>query len=184
VLTLYLREQLAGNFLTTMMANVSPVASNLEETLSTLRYAASAKNIKTVVKKNEDPAQQRIRELTAEIEALKRELELSRHQVNVAQRLVRHIRGQPSSSSLLSSASMSSAGAASTGATASAEEEPGGTESTVSEPPVVVSSLSAHAKGALQQVWSFQEEPLIIAGDQIGGDVGKANLSRPFGTTI
>jgi len=92
VLTLYLRESLAGTFLTTMLANVSPVASNLEETLSTLRYAASVKNIKTVVKKNEDPSQQRIRELTEENATLKRELELSRQQANVARRLAQHIR--------------------------------------------------------------------------------------------
>jgi hypothetical protein len=47
VLTLYLRDALAGNVLTTMLANVSPVSSNMEETLSTLRFAASAKRIKT-----------------------------------------------------------------------------------------------------------------------------------------
>jgi len=96
VLTLYLRESLAGNVVTTMLANVSPVRSNVDETLSTLRYAASAKNIKTLVRKNEDRAQQRIRELTAENEALKRELELSKQNIIAAKRLAQLVRGQRS----------------------------------------------------------------------------------------
>ena len=77
-----------------MLANVSPVALNKDETLSTLRYAASAKNIKTVVKKNEDPAQQKIWELTSEVEALKRELEVTRQQASAAKRLAQHLRGE------------------------------------------------------------------------------------------
>lgn len=47
VLTWYLRDSLAGNARTTMLAACSPVGSNREETVSTLRYASSAKNIKT-----------------------------------------------------------------------------------------------------------------------------------------
>ena len=74
VLTYYLRDSLAGNAKTTMLAAVSPVRSNMSETMSTLRYAASAKNIKTAAKKNEDPAQAKIRELSSEIETLKARL--------------------------------------------------------------------------------------------------------------
>jgi hypothetical protein len=58
-----------------MLAACSPVASNIEETLSTLRYADSAKSIKTAAVKNEDPAQAKIRELSNELEALKKRLE-------------------------------------------------------------------------------------------------------------
>jgi hypothetical protein len=71
ILTWYLRESLAGNSRTTMLATVSPVALNREETLSTLRYAASAKNIKTAASKNEDPMEAKVRELAEEIQALK-----------------------------------------------------------------------------------------------------------------
>ena len=46
-LTLYLRESLAGNAKTTMLACVSPAGTNRDETLSTLRYAYSAKQIVT-----------------------------------------------------------------------------------------------------------------------------------------
>ena len=60
VLTWYLRESLSGNARTTMLACCSPAASNEEETLSTLRYAASAKQIKTAAKKNEDPQAPRL----------------------------------------------------------------------------------------------------------------------------
>eukprot|EP00615_Pteridomonas_danica_P012376 CAMPEP_0114352738 /NCGR_PEP_ID=MMETSP0101-20121206/18157_1 /TAXON_ID=38822 ORGANISM="Pteridomonas danica, Strain PT" /NCGR_SAMPLE_ID=MMETSP0101 /ASSEMBLY_ACC=CAM_ASM_000211 /LENGTH=606 /DNA_ID=CAMNT_0001493261 /DNA_START=371 /DNA_END=2188 /DNA_ORIENTATION=- len=75
VLTWYLRDSLSGNARTTMLAACSPVASNIEETLSTLRYADSAKSIKTAAVKNEDPAQAKIRELNSELEELKRRLE-------------------------------------------------------------------------------------------------------------
>jgi hypothetical protein len=63
VLTWYLRESLAGNAKTTMVACVSPAGSNEEETMSTLRYAASAKQIKTSAKKSEDPLKAKVREL-------------------------------------------------------------------------------------------------------------------------
>jgi hypothetical protein len=71
VLTYYLRESLAGNARTTMLAACSPAGSNEEETLSTLRYAASAKQIKTSAKKSEDPLKAKINELTGEVEKLK-----------------------------------------------------------------------------------------------------------------
>jgi len=71
VLTFYLRESLAGNAKTTMLAAVSPAGSNEEETLSTLRYAASAKQIKTSAKKNEDPLKAKVRELSGEVEKLR-----------------------------------------------------------------------------------------------------------------
>ena len=74
VLTWYLRESLAGNARTTMLAACSPVLQNKEETLSTLRYAASAKNIKTAAAKNEDPMEAKVRELAEEIQALKKAL--------------------------------------------------------------------------------------------------------------
>lgn len=78
ILTWYLRESLAGNSRTTMLATVSPVALNKEETLSTLRYAASAKNIKTSASKNEDPMEAKVRELAEEIQALKAALDEAR----------------------------------------------------------------------------------------------------------
>jgi hypothetical protein len=71
VLTYYLRESLAGNARTTMLAACSPAGSNEEETTSTLRYAASAKQIKTAAKKSEDPLKAKARELNEEVEKLK-----------------------------------------------------------------------------------------------------------------
>ena len=93
VLTLYLRDALAGNVLTTMLANVSPVSSNMDETVSTLRFAASAKRIKTKVTKNEDSQQKRIRELTEELEAVKKELALQVRLAEGAKKLVHHLNG-------------------------------------------------------------------------------------------
>ncbi|XP_042557222.1 kinesin-like protein KIF14 [Dipodomys spectabilis] len=71
VLTWLLKESLGGNSKTAMIATVSPASSNLEETLSTLRYASQARLIVNVAKVNEDVNARLIRELKAEIEKLK-----------------------------------------------------------------------------------------------------------------
>lgn len=71
VLTWLLKESLGGNSKTTMIATVSPAASNIEETLSTLRYASKARMIINVARVNEDVNARLIRELKAEIEKLK-----------------------------------------------------------------------------------------------------------------
>ena len=54
-LTRLLQDSLGGNTKTIMIAAVSPADYNYEETLSTLRYANRAKDIKNKPKINEDP---------------------------------------------------------------------------------------------------------------------------------
>ncbi|KFV78697.1 Kinesin-like KIF14, partial [Struthio camelus australis] len=71
VLTWLLKESLGGNSRTAMIATISPAASSIEETLSTLRYAKQACSIINVAKVNEDVNAKLIRELKAEIEKLK-----------------------------------------------------------------------------------------------------------------
>ncbi|NWS11505.1 KIF14 protein, partial [Pachyramphus minor] len=71
VLTWLLKESLGGNSQTTMIATVSPAASSMEETLSTLRYAKQACSIINTAKVNEDLNVKLIRELRAEIERMK-----------------------------------------------------------------------------------------------------------------
>ncbi|XP_010829379.1 PREDICTED: kinesin-like protein KIF14 [Bison bison bison] len=71
VLTWLLKESLSGNSKTAMVATVSPAGSSVEETLSTLRYAAQARSIVTAARVNEDLSAGLIRELKAEIEKLK-----------------------------------------------------------------------------------------------------------------
>ncbi|KFO30491.1 Kinesin-like protein KIF14 [Fukomys damarensis] len=70
ILTL-LKESLGGNSKTAMIATISPAASNIEETLSTLRYANQARLIVNIARVNEDMNAKLIRELKAEIEKLK-----------------------------------------------------------------------------------------------------------------
>lgn len=55
-----------------MVAAISPADYNFEETMSTLRYANRAKNIKNKPKINEDPKDTMIREFKAEIERLRK----------------------------------------------------------------------------------------------------------------
>ena len=57
-----------------MIANIGPADYNYDETLSTLRYASRAKNIKNKPKINEDPKDAMIRQFQDEITLLKMEL--------------------------------------------------------------------------------------------------------------
>jgi hypothetical protein len=54
-LTRLLQDSLGGNSNTLMLATISPASYNFDETISTLRYANRAKNIKNKPKINEDP---------------------------------------------------------------------------------------------------------------------------------
>ena len=54
-LTRMLQDSLGGNTKTAMIAAVSPADYNYEESMSTLRYANRAKQIKNKPKINEDP---------------------------------------------------------------------------------------------------------------------------------
>ena len=58
-----------------MVACLSPADNNYDETLSTLRYANRAKNIKNKPKINEDPKDAMLREYQDEITKLKALLE-------------------------------------------------------------------------------------------------------------
>jgi kinesin family protein 1 len=69
-----LQNSLGGNAKTIMIAALSPADINYEETLSTLRYADRAKQIKNKAVVNEDPNEKMIRGLRDEIEALRRAL--------------------------------------------------------------------------------------------------------------
>uniref|UniRef100_A0A4W3I710 Kinesin-like protein n=1 Tax=Callorhinchus milii TaxID=7868 RepID=A0A4W3I710_CALMI len=71
VLTWLLKDSIGGNSKTAMIATVSPSASNVEETLSTLRYAKRARQIINIAKVNEDSNAKLIRDLKAEIENLR-----------------------------------------------------------------------------------------------------------------
>ncbi|XP_063799924.1 kinesin-like protein KIF1B isoform X18 [Pseudophryne corroboree] len=71
VLTWLLRENLGGNSRTAMVAALSPADINYDETLSTLRYADRAKQIKCNAIINEDPNAKLVRELKDEVTRLK-----------------------------------------------------------------------------------------------------------------
>jgi hypothetical protein len=73
-LTRLLQDSLGGNTKTLMIAAISPAADNYDETLSTLRYANRAKNIKNKPKINEDPKDAMLRELQEEIKLLRDQL--------------------------------------------------------------------------------------------------------------
>ncbi|XP_041126305.1 kinesin-like protein KIF1A isoform X22 [Polyodon spathula] len=71
VLTWLLRENLGGNSRTAMVAALSPADINYDETLSTLRYADRAKQIRCNAVINEDPNNRLVRELKEEVSRLK-----------------------------------------------------------------------------------------------------------------
>ncbi|KAL6711928.1 hypothetical protein ACN47E_002971 [Coniothyrium glycines] len=74
VLTWLLKDSLGGNSMTAMIAAISPADINFDETLSTLRYADSAKRIKNHAVVNEDPNARMIRELKEELAKLRGQL--------------------------------------------------------------------------------------------------------------
>ncbi|XP_023578369.1 kinesin-like protein KIF17 isoform X2 [Octodon degus] len=70
-LTRLLQDSLGGNTKTLMVACLSPADNNYDETLSTLRYANRAKNIKNKPRINEDPKDALLREYQEEIKKLR-----------------------------------------------------------------------------------------------------------------
>ncbi|PIO23913.1 hypothetical protein AB205_0037770 [Aquarana catesbeiana] len=74
-LTRLLQDSLGGNAKTVMVANIGPASYNVEESLTTLRYANRAKNIKNKPRVNEDPKDALLREFQEEIARLKAQLE-------------------------------------------------------------------------------------------------------------
>ncbi|XP_015610589.1 kinesin-like protein KIF3A isoform X1 [Cephus cinctus] len=74
-LTRLLQDSLGGNSKTLMCANISPADMNYDETISTLRYANRAKNIKNRARINEDPKDALLRQFQVEIEQLRKQLE-------------------------------------------------------------------------------------------------------------
>lgn len=74
VLTWLLKDSLGGNSMTAMIAAISPADINYDETLSTLRYADSAKRIKNHAVVNEDANARMIRELKEELSLLRSKL--------------------------------------------------------------------------------------------------------------
>jgi len=66
VLTKLLQNALGGNSRTVMISAISPSSMNYEETISTLRFADRAKQIKTKATVNENPTEKLIRELKEE----------------------------------------------------------------------------------------------------------------------
>lgn len=71
-----LEDSLGGNCKTTMMAMVSPALESMGETLSTLKFANRAKNIKNEAKVNEDLDQKSLlRKYERELKKLRAELE-------------------------------------------------------------------------------------------------------------
>ncbi|KAL6074629.1 Kinesin-like protein unc-104 [Balamuthia mandrillaris] len=77
-LTFILRESLGGNSKTTLVCACSPHSSNLEETVSTLRFGQRAKQIKNTVQVNQ---QRSAEELSAIIAQLRKEVAMLRRQV-------------------------------------------------------------------------------------------------------
>ncbi|PVD33203.1 hypothetical protein C0Q70_04454 [Pomacea canaliculata] len=73
-LTRLLQDSLGGNSKTVMVANIGPAGYNYDETLTTLRYASRAKNIKNKPRINEDPKDALLREFQEEINRLKNQL--------------------------------------------------------------------------------------------------------------
>ena len=76
-LTRILSDSLGGNSKTLLIACIGPSKSNLDETLSTLRFASTAKKIKNKAVINEDAKDTLLRKLQEQIAELRKQLETS-----------------------------------------------------------------------------------------------------------
>lgn len=74
-LTMLLKDALMGNSRTELLACISPSKFNLEETISTLEFAARCKLVKTSAKKNEQSRKALIDKLTTEKEMIEAQLQ-------------------------------------------------------------------------------------------------------------
>ncbi|KAL0485382.1 kinesin-like protein [Acrasis kona] len=81
-LTYIMKESLGGNSKTVMIAAVSPASVNYSESLSTLRYANRAKQIKTQAVVNEDPNEKAIKELKNQVAELEKQLKLAKQGID------------------------------------------------------------------------------------------------------
>ena len=77
-LTRLLQDSLGGNTRTVMIAAISPADYNYDETLTTLRYASRAKNIKNQPRVNMDPKDALLKQYEEEIQKLKQIIEMSK----------------------------------------------------------------------------------------------------------
>lgn len=86
-LTRLLQDSLGGNSVTLMIACVSPADYNVEETLSTLRYADNAKKIQNKPVKNQNSKDSEIAALKSKIQALQLQI-LDKNYTGTARRSV------------------------------------------------------------------------------------------------
>lgn len=86
-LTMILKNALGGNAKTVMLCTLSPALSNFPESLSTLKYAMRAKNIKCKAIINESEADRKIRILKEENEQLKQELKEIKEEMDRIRRM-------------------------------------------------------------------------------------------------
>ncbi|KAI1309417.1 Kinesin-like protein KIF3A [Halotydeus destructor] len=74
-LTRILSDSLGGNSKTLLIACIGPAKNNLDESISTLRFASTAKKIKNAARINEDPKDALLRKFQDQILELKKQLE-------------------------------------------------------------------------------------------------------------
>eukprot|EP00928_Gymnodinium_smaydae_P090827 TRINITY_DN7454_c1_g1_i10.p1 TRINITY_DN7454_c1_g1~~TRINITY_DN7454_c1_g1_i10.p1 ORF type:complete len:1168 (+),score=233.88 TRINITY_DN7454_c1_g1_i10:191-3694(+) len=73
-LTFLLKDSLAGNSKTCMLATISPASCQVNETVNTLRFASSVKMIRTTATQNRDTNAGLVESLKSELARLRREL--------------------------------------------------------------------------------------------------------------
>merc|ERR1719278_1412291 len=89
-LTRLLQDSLGGNARTVMVANLGPASYNYEESVTTLRFANRAKNIKNKPRINEDPKDALLREFQQEIARLKAQIKAPSNKKNKRRKDKRH----------------------------------------------------------------------------------------------
>ena len=154
-LTRLLQDSLGGNTKTVMVACVSPAADNYDETLSTLRYANRAKNIKNKPKINEDPKDALLKKYQNEIKKLKEMLKGMPMMMNMQQQQV------PAQAQAVQQApamlSVVSAAAASSDSSEKTSSRPGIDPNILKEKEIEFEKIKAQLKASEQEKQQLKE---------------------------
>ncbi|KAG2517307.1 hypothetical protein JM16_004063 [Phytophthora kernoviae] len=173
-LTRLLQDSLGGNTKTLMVAAVSPADYNYDETLSTLRYANRAKNIKNKPIVNEDPKDAKLREYKEEIERLRKMLE-SQSQSRGSEMGTSSGMSTPSRLLDSSSGSRISAGGDDNAVLAKEREE-------IAKYQQKATEMLERAKRMMDEATALQVQHQVQqsnpANDPVGGDAGAPGQSR------
>ena len=176
VLTYILRNALGGNSRTTMVCSISPARDNIDETISTLRYADQAKRIKQHAVINESETDKLIKELKMENDNLKEMLAKlqaggSVKNIDDIQEQIKEISHAIENRSIITQNKVSQQRKM----TSNIYEHPHATEDLTKQPHMLNLNEDPLLDGKIH--YSFKETPIVVIGRATGDDLNTMEMT-------